>query len=132
MPFELPNGAPCLFCEVIDGREDKGIVEETDLTLTFVNWRQFERGQVYVIPRRHAPTLLDLTDEEAHAITAAVRRIADALVATFDPDGMTLYQNNGVASGQGGASFPYARGTSAKDEQVGRGATAHRGPREPG
>ena len=60
---------PCYLCEVIAGRSDKGVVEETETTLTLVNWAQFELGQVYVIPRRHAPTLFDLTDEEAVAVT---------------------------------------------------------------
>jgi histidine triad (HIT) family protein len=27
-----------------------------------------------------------------------VRRVAEAMVAVFDPDGITLFQNNGVAS----------------------------------
>ena len=63
--FELPEMTPCVFCELIAGRLDKGLVEETALTLTIVNIRQFEVGQVLVIPRRHAPTILDLTDEEA-------------------------------------------------------------------
>ena len=92
MPIELPLGPggadrgktavpgdPCYFCEAIAGRSEKAIVEETDLTLTLVNWMQFELGQVYVIPRRHAPTLFDLTDEEAVAVFHTVRRIADAL-----------------------------------------------------
>ena len=68
MPIELPTGPggadrgktavpgdPCYFCEAIAGRSEKAIVEETGLTLTLVNWNQFELGQVYVIPRRHAP-----------------------------------------------------------------------------
>lgn len=97
-PFEMPRPAVCVFCEMTAGRLDKGVVEETALTLTIVNQRQFETGQALVIPRRHAPTLLDLTDEEATAIMTAVRRLAAALVATYAPDGITLYQNNGVAS----------------------------------
>ena len=87
-------------CEIIAGRSDKGIVEETEATLTLVNWAQFELGQVYVIPRRHAPTLFDLTDEEAVAVIHAVRRVADALVKAYDPDGLNLIQNNGVIAGQ--------------------------------
>lgn len=87
-------------CEIIAGRSDKGIVEETGVTLTLVNWAQFELGQVYVIPRRHAPTLFDLTDEEAVAVIHAVRRVADALVQAYDPDGLNLIQNNGVIAGQ--------------------------------
>lgn len=113
MPIETPTGFGdahqgreplpddrCFFCEVIDGREEKGIVEETDQTLTFVNWQQFELGQVYVLPRRHAPTLLDLTDEETVAIMHAVRRAARALLRAYAPDGLNLIQNNGIAAGQ--------------------------------
>jgi histidine triad (HIT) family protein len=98
MAFELPRQDPCFFCEVIEGRQEKGIVEMTAETLTFVNWNQFEVGQVYVIPRRHAPTLLDLTEDEGAAIFQAVRRVAAALIWAYEPDGLTLYQNNGVAS----------------------------------
>jgi diadenosine tetraphosphate (Ap4A) HIT family hydrolase len=118
MPIEIPTGPggsrrgrdpsptdPCFLCEVIDGREEKGIVEETGQTLTFVNWNQYELGQVYVITRRHAPTLFDLTNDEADAVMQAVRRVADALVRAYDPDGMNLIQNNGVVAGQAAPHF---------------------------
>ncbi len=118
MPIDVPTGPggarrgrkpsptdPCFLCEVIAGREEKGIVEETDLTLTFVNWKQFELGQVYVIPRRHAPTLFDLTDYEATAIMHAVRRVATALLDAYDPDGLNLIQNNGIVAGQEAPHF---------------------------
>ena len=68
--------------------------------LTLVNWAQFELGQLFVIPRRHAPTLFDLTDEQSGAVIRAVRRAADALVRAYDPDGLNLIQNNGVVAGQ--------------------------------
>ena len=93
-------GDPCYICEIIAGRANKAIVEENEKTLTHVNGAQFELGQVLVIPRRHAPTLLDLTDEEAVAVIHAARRIADALVRAYDPDGLNLIQNNGVVAGQ--------------------------------
>lgn len=118
MPIEIPTGPggarrgkrpspsdPCFLCEVIAGREDKGVVEETVETLTFVNWQQFELGQVYVIPRRHAPTLFDLTDDEATAIMRAVHRVAEALLNAYDPDGLNLIQNNGVIAGQEAPHF---------------------------
>ena len=97
-PFKLPAMTPCVFCELIAGRLDKGLVEETDLTLTIVNIRQFEVGQVLVIPRRHAPTILDLNDHESSALMDAVRRVSAALVRAYSPDGITLYNNNGIAS----------------------------------
>lgn len=100
MAVELPEGDLCAFCEIIEGRQGQGVVEETELTITLVNIRQFEEGQVLVIPRRHAPTLLDLTDSEVEALAHASRRVADALVKTYNPDGMTVYQNNGTVSRQ--------------------------------
>lgn len=91
---------PCYFCQIVGGGEGWNVVERTDLTITMLNGRQFEVGQCIVVPTRHAPTLLDLTSEEAAAVMAAARRATAALVKAFDPDGIMLYQNNGVGSGQ--------------------------------
>ena len=98
-PFRLPTRVPCPFCELAAGHRETGhIVDATATTLTFINPRQFEVGQLLVIPRRHAPTILDLTDAEAGEIMNKVRRAARALTTTFNPDGITVYQNNGVTS----------------------------------
>ena len=120
MPIELPlgpggndrdRGGPplpaglCYLCEAVAGRTEKPLVEKTDLTATFVNWKQFELGQVYVVTRRHAPTILDLTQRETAAVMHAVRRTAKALVRAYDPDGINLIQNNGVVAGQEAPQF---------------------------
>lgn len=101
MPLRLPDLHPCPFCAVRDGDTARwSLVERTDLTMTLLNGRQYEVGQCMVMPLRHAPTLLDLTAAEDAAIMAAARRLADALLRAFDPDGVLLYQNNGVGSAQ--------------------------------
>ena len=118
MPIEIPpnpGGArrgttprpddPCFLCEAIAGREDKGIVDETDQTVTMVNFKQFELGQVLVCARRHAATLFDLTDDEAIAVMQAAPRVADALVRAYDPEGLNLIQNNGMIAGQSAPHF---------------------------
>jgi histidine triad (HIT) family protein len=97
----MPDGDPCFFCEVANGSQNQWqVIEECKLTLTLLNGRQFEVGQCVVIPRRHAPTLLDLRDAEESAVMAAAKRLAKALVQSYSPDGVLLYQNNGVGSGQ--------------------------------
>jgi diadenosine tetraphosphate (Ap4A) HIT family hydrolase len=101
MPIRLPVMEPCYFCQIVNGAaEPWNVLEQTSLSLTLLNGRQFEVGQCIVIPARHAPTLLDLRPDEDAAVMAAARRLARALVAAFDPDGVLLYQNNGVGSGQ--------------------------------
>ena len=101
---ELPAGS-CYLCGAAAGRSEKPFGGETEFTVTFVNWNQYELGQVYIIPKRHAPTILDLTVEESASIMHAARRTADALVRTYDPEGINLIQNNGTVAGQDAPHF---------------------------
>jgi diadenosine tetraphosphate (Ap4A) HIT family hydrolase len=92
---------PCYLCEIVAGNSDGwNVIEQAEFTLTILNGRQYEVGQCMVLPRRHAPTLLDLNELEGAAVMAAARRIAQVMVDVFAPDGVLLYQNNGTGSGQ--------------------------------
>ena len=101
MHFPMPEGDPCFFCEIANGNSHQWqIVDESELTMTLLNGRQFEIGQCVVIPRRHAPSLLDLEEAEEAAVMTAARRLSRALVDAYSPEGVLLYQNNGIGSGQ--------------------------------
>jgi diadenosine tetraphosphate (Ap4A) HIT family hydrolase len=101
MSFPLPKQDPCYFCEIIRGKVDRwNVIEQTELTMTVLNGRQYEVGQCIVVPIRHAPTLLELNDEEVAAVMSTARRLTQAMVKAFAPDGLLLYQNNGLGSGQ--------------------------------
>ena len=101
MPLTLPTMDPCYFCEcVLAGPRGWNFISRDERVLVLLNGRQYETGQCIVLPVRHAPTLLDLTDEEGAAVMAAARRIATAMVESYSPDGVLLYQNNGVAVDQ--------------------------------
>ncbi len=118
MPFDLPQREPCPFCENIAGRAvvssrepgtliECAAIETCEDSFAFVNTRQLEVPHVLVIPRRHAPTVVDLTSTEAAAIMRQVHRIAHAVVAAFDPPGLNIYQNNGIAAGQSVGHFHF-------------------------
>ncbi len=99
--IELPRQEPCEFCEGMAGRNDNWtVVAESELTVTVVNPYQFEIGQCCVITRRHAGTLLDLTNAEGAAVMEAARAIAHAMLHACQPLAVLTYQNNGVYSGQ--------------------------------
>lgn len=100
MTLPLPHNDPCYLCGIVEGSTGWNVVDRTDLTVTILNGRQYEIGQCMVLPVRHAPTLLDLTEREGAAVMAAAKRLTRALVAAYAPDGVLLYQNNGVGSGQ--------------------------------
>jgi len=100
-PFRMPVMDPCYFCEIINGTSDQwNVIERTALTITLLNARQFEIGQCMVVPNKHTPTLLDLNEDEGAAVMVAAKKAARAFVKAFAPDGVLLYQNNGVGSGQ--------------------------------
>ena len=99
--LELPVRDPCDLCEGMAGREPRwAIIEQGEHVLTVINPSQFETGQCCVITRRHVATLLDLSDVECASILLSAKRVAEALVKTFEPLGILTFQNNGVYSGQ--------------------------------
>ena len=105
MPIPLPEADPCPFCEyVARGVTSRGmraaIVMERALTLSFIDPRPMQPGHVLVIPKRHAPTLIDLEPQEARQVIEHARDISVALVETLAAEGINAFQNNGVAAGQ--------------------------------
>lgn len=97
----LPATDGCYFCDLLaSGGEAWNLIARTERTATFLNAGQYEVGQCLVVPLRHAPTLLDLTDDEAGALLREARGVARILVDLYRPDGILLYQNNGTGSGQ--------------------------------
>ncbi|WP_428993968.1 HIT family protein [Dyella terrae] len=98
--IELPVRDPCDLCETAGRKERWAIIDEGEHTLTVINPLQFEVGQCCVITRRHVATLLDLSLQECEAIMVSAKRVAQALVKTYQPLGILTFQNNGVFSGQ--------------------------------
>lgn len=74
MTLPLPQMDPCYLCEIVAQPTSWNLIDRTDLTITVLNGRQFETGQCMVLPLRHAPTLLDLTEPEEAAVMAADKR----------------------------------------------------------
>ena len=68
------------------------VVLDADLTLTFVLPLRQQHGRLLVVTKRHAPTILDLSHEEAAAVMRDVRRMALAVTKAFGPDGVTIFQ----------------------------------------
>lgn len=90
----------CVFCRIAHGDAPAHVVLREERVLAFLDIYPSSRGHVLVIPTRHAPTIWDLTDDEAGAILRAARRIAGALKEAFAPAGLNLLQSNGEVAGQ--------------------------------
>jgi histidine triad (HIT) family protein len=61
---------------------------------------QVNPGHVLVASKRHAANLLELSADEAAAVMRTAHHVARALMASFDPPGLTLLQANGKEGDQ--------------------------------
>jgi histidine triad (HIT) family protein len=92
--------AACVFCEIVRGTHPASIVCQDELTLAFIDLRQFHAGHTLVIPRRHLRDIRELDDATGAALMASVARIARAVAAAFPNQGLSLWHSIGEAADQ--------------------------------
>lgn len=90
----------CLFCRVVSGRLPAHVVLEEERALAFLDTSPAARGHTLVVPRDHAEHLWDAEPASAAAVMATAQRVSVLLRERLRPDGLTVRQNNGEASGQ--------------------------------
>jgi histidine triad (HIT) family protein len=100
MPLLLPPSSPCSFCEYLAGERSYTILDRNEVTAILVTYEQRGRGHVLVIPAHHRETVLELTRDEQAAVMADVVRATTAIIAAFDPEGVAVWQNNGISAHQ--------------------------------
>ena len=92
--------AECIFCRILAGGLPAEIVYEAKGAIAFLDTYPRTRGHTLVVPRAHAPTLLELDDAGIGELFVAVktvsRKVRDALGAV----GLNVGWNHGAAAGQ--------------------------------
>ena len=92
--------ADCIFCRMVAGTMPAEVVYEAEGALAFLDKFPSARGHTLVIPRAHAPTLLDLDDEGVDRLFRAVKAVTRKLGAALGPKGFNIGWNHGAAAGQ--------------------------------
>ena len=90
----------CVFCGIVRGTEPASVVWEDDLTMAFLDRRQFHAGHTLVIPRLHLCDVRELDDTTGAALMASVARITRAVAAGFPNQGLSLWHSIGEAADQ--------------------------------
>ena len=65
----------CVFCEIVRGAEPASIVWEDELTMAFLDRRQFHPGHTLVIPRQHLCDVRELDRKTGAALMDSIARI---------------------------------------------------------
>lgn len=91
---------PTIFSRLIAGELPCAKVYEDERTFAFMDAGQVNPGHVLVALKRPAATILDLSEDEAADLFRTVHKIARAVQAAFEPEGITLLQANRPAGWQ--------------------------------
>ena len=90
----------CVFCRIVAKTIPATVVHEDEHTLAFMDIGQVNPGHVLVALKAHAENIFALQDAQAAALFRSAARVARAIRAAFEPEGLSVYQANGSAAGQ--------------------------------
>lgn len=90
----------CIFCKIIAGEIPSATVYEDEDFKAIMDIFPAAKGHVIILSKRHSANLFELDDDTAAKALPVARKIAGAIQAELNCDGMNLLQNNGEAAGQ--------------------------------
>lgn len=89
-----------IFAKILRAEIPSTRVFEDEDTLAFMDIMPRADGHLLVIPKTPCRNILDASPEQLAAVMATVQKMAKAVVAAFDADGVTIQQFNEAAGGQ--------------------------------
>ena len=90
----------CVFCAIRDGRLPAIPLAENERAFAVLDINPINDGHALVIPRTHAETIFEITEEDVVATIRLARLVAAGIRKVLRPDGLNLLQNNGEAAFQ--------------------------------
>ncbi|SMO47980.1 HIT family protein [Ruegeria faecimaris] len=89
-----------IFAKILRGEIPANRVYEDDDTLAFMDIMPRTDGHLLVIPKTPCRNVLDASPEQLASVISTVQKMAQAVKAAFDADGVTIQQFNEAAGGQ--------------------------------
>ena len=90
----------CIFCKIISGEIPSAKVYEDEEVYAFLDISQVTKGHTLLIPKTHKKNIFEFSQEQASRLFQRVPIIAEALKATYSPEGLNILNNNGETAGQ--------------------------------
>ena len=91
----------CLFCKIAAGEIPAEIVFEDERVVAFEDIKPHAPTHILIIPKKHIPTVLDLTDEDQELV-GYLHIVANQIAAgrSLTKDGFRLVTNCKKSAGQ--------------------------------
>ena len=90
----------CIFCSIIKGDIPSFKIYEDNDFLAFLDIAPGTKGHTLIIPKEHAATLEELSDDNASKILVLAKKIVKAMKEVHGFTNYNIIQNNGKIAGQ--------------------------------
>lgn len=96
----MSSDPDCIFCKIVAGEIPCFKLYEDDETIAFMDINPFSDGHCLAVPKAHFKDVFSISPDAMAATARTAARVATAVDATVQPDGLNLIQANGPAAGQ--------------------------------
>jgi histidine triad (HIT) family protein len=86
-----------VFCEIVAGEAPADLVQETSVSVAFLDRRPLFHGHTLVVPRPHLATLADLPPDDIGPFWSDVQRISAVMPRAMGAQGSFVANNNVVS-----------------------------------
>lgn len=90
----------CIFCKILRKEIPNYTVYEDAETLAFLDIFPCTKGHVVVIPKIHAETVFELTEEKMQILFGSVQKVMNRMQEVLKPEGLNVGWNHGKVGGQ--------------------------------
>jgi histidine triad (HIT) family protein len=90
----------CIFCKIIKGEIPSFKVYEDDKVLAFEDINPISQGHTLIVPKRHAVSLFDISEEDLSAVGLAAKKVIAGINGALNPTGVAALQLNGRGANQ--------------------------------
>jgi len=89
-----------IFSKIISGDIPSFKVYENDYVYAFLDISQVTKGHTLLIPKKASANIFETDEETMKHMGVALPKVANAIKAAFNPDGLNIIQNNGEFADQ--------------------------------
>jgi len=91
----------CVFCKIISGEiRSEGKLYEDDCSFSFLSTGPNNFGHALVVPKGHYENIYEIPDDCVGEMMKTVKKVALAIKAATQADGINIGMNNEKAAGQ--------------------------------
>lgn len=99
MPCKLVDmKEDCIFCKIVEDEIPSHKVYQDENVVAFLDANPTSKGHTLVVPKKHVEDIHDA--DEMNYMWEPLVKVSNAVREAFDPEGISIAQNNGEEAGQ--------------------------------